>query len=59
MILFGIRKEKDGQLGDIGHCNLMTLYPAPLALTLITSEVCGFLTGMLRIQSKAPLVEEN
>lgn len=58
--IFGIKKIKDGQLGDKGCCYLMTLYPEPLALVLITSAlVCSFPTGMLRIQSKAPLVEEN
>lgn len=58
--VFGIRKGKDGQLGDKDHCYLMTLYPELLALVLITSElVCSFTTEMLTIQSKPPLVEEN
>lgn len=52
--IFGIKKIKDGQFSY-----LMT-YPEPLALVLITSVLlCSFPADMLRIQSKAPLVEEN
>lgn len=56
--VFGIKEVNDGQLGDKDLCYLMTLYPEPLALVLITSElVFSFPTEMLRIQSQASLVE--